>query len=339
MENRFLPNFLAALLLFTPLSVLGGSINPKILKQAVYTAARKQPNIPPDLMQNISHSLVRLYRQGEPKIVGTGFLLHYQKKLLVVLPHHIAGNQGRTWEIGLSPVNQKERRIPITITQHGGFDDNTPDLSVIDLSGYSLPPLQALEIGTPQMNRPAYSFGYTFGDTQPKYFLPLERSLLTEHGWQITTDRHLPAEIPGQPVNLAGYCGSPLLQRQGSSWKAVGIHLGSCVYGAENFKNNIAFAADLSKALPLVQNQVRPQGQPILFQGVAVDYLRPGEFIKSIEIERNGISVFWAAVSAHTDVRHLETLLEKETPLQTDDQLIILISNGTSDRLVNMPLP
>jgi len=339
MGNRFLSNFLAALLLFTPLSVLGGSINPKILKQAVYTAARKQPNIPPYLMQNISHSLVRLYRRGEPRIVGTGFLLHYQNKLLVVLPHHIAGNQGRTWEIGLSPFKQKERRIPITVTQHGGFDENTPDLSVIDVSHYSLPSLQALEMGEPKMDRPAYSFGYTLGDIQAEYFLPLERHLINEHGWQMTTDRHLPAEIPGHPVDLAGYCGSPLLQQQNGRWKAVGIHLGSCVYGAENFDNNIAFAANLSKALPLVQNQVIHQGQPILFRGVVTDYLRPGEFIKSIEIERDGISVFWTAAPAHTDIRHLEALLEKETSLQTDDQLIILITNGTSDRLVNMTLP
>lgn len=339
MKLRFICTLLAVLFLLTGNIAIGGQISPKILKQAVYAAARKQPTIPPYLSHNITHSLVRLYHPGGQKIIGTGFLLKYRHKLLAAFPHHIAGNRGQTWDIGLLPLDQKDYRMTLKVSEHGGFDEDTPDMSIIDLSSYELPGLQPLEMAAPQMDIPAYSFGYTFGDTDADHFLPLERNLLTEQGWEITTDRYLPAEIPEQPVDLAGYCGSPLLQRQYGGWKVVGMHLGSCVYGAGNYDDNIAFAVNLSKALPLLQNLVLPHIRPILFRGVTVDYLHPGEFIKSLEIERNGVSVFWVAGSHRTNIRRLESLVEKEITLQPEDHLNLLISDGTSDRWASMPLP
>lgn len=316
-------------------------INPAILRRAVYQAARVNPAIPKDLFHSISYSLIQLHRPGEKGIIGSGFLLNYQHKLFAVLPHHIAGNTGRTWEIEITSLNHQTYRFPITIPKHGEFNDQTPDISLTDLTNYNLPALQALELAKPALNLPAYSFGYTIGSYQPDEFLPLERHFLQAQGWEMTTDRILPAEIPSQPVDLAGYCGSPLLQYQQGIWKVVGMHIGSCIYGENKSSLNRAFAVNLPKALALLQKQDIPNfhAKPLQWNGILIDYIQPNEYIRDIEIERNGISVCWMPGTTDIDPVHLETILQQQFKTRTYDRLILNITDNTTQRVVKLSLP
>ena len=331
------------LFLVTPCAA---QINPFAVKRAVFAVARQQIPIPAGLSTRIPYSLVQLYRPGEYKLVGTGFLLRDHNKLLAVLPHHIAGNQGRTWDIQLTDRFNNHYRFPITISKHGGFNEKTPDLSITDLSSYKLPKLEAFEMAAPVNDLPAYSFGYTIGQSDLHDFLPIQRHFTQEHGWEMVTDRVIAGEQPDQPLDIAGYCGSPLLQLQNNQWKVVGMHIGSCVFGAEHHADIHSYAVNLSKALPLVQYMKQPAyaARKLAFQGILVDYLQPQEYLSSIEVEREGESVFWQGfteTNAADLSEYTERVLEGQINLYSQDRLLFTLTNQTDGhkRLLELSVP
>ena len=306
-------------------------VYPHALRRAIYGAARCKLPVPPGLNHKIPQALIQLYAPGSNTIIGTGFILRHQNKLFAVFPHHIAGHQGHAWDIQLTDKQNNRYRFSITISKHGGFDEKHPDLAFTDLSNFRLPPIEALEMGTPALREPAYSFGYTMGRFDVDDFLPIQKHFLTQHGWELTTDRIIAGEKPSATLNIAGYCGAPLLQLQEGTWKAVGIHIGSCVYDAANFHLNHSTAVHLPKAFALLQKiqENPPHTVNLAFRGMVVYYLKKDDQVINLEIERDNVSIFWTEIDESSNFRpeKVEQFLEPQLTLQSNDRLIFTLQN------------
>lgn len=317
-------------------------VNAIQLRKAIYAIARGQVKLPPAPAPKIPGSLIQLYAPGQTQIMGSGFFLKHQNKVYAVFPHHLVNHTGYPWDIVFTDRSHQQHRLPITISMPHLSGKNVPDLSVVDLSEYALPPVETLELAAPAFDQPAYSFGYTRGTFEMEDFLPLKRHFLRENNFELITDRKVPMETAISPLFLSGYCGSPLLQLQNQSWKVVGMHLGSCVYPQEYFSQNHAKALNLSKALRFINSSISvPEGKRFIkLRTLKSQPLAADDQITYIEIRRRGESIFLTPVGPHVLPEQADVFLESKTHLQSGDVVIFIILQASGkEYLIQLVVP
>ncbi len=246
------------------------------------------------LLNNVSRSLVQVSRPGASEVLGTGFIFRAHKRLWVAMPYHIGGVAGSRRIIRFAGENNLPQEREITIAVNGNAGWHAPDVSLALLPEQDFSAVRPLEIGWPNLNETAYSFGYVSGRVAGlDEILPVERHIFSAEGFGLISDRVIAGENLAAPFNISGYCGSPVLQYFQGEWRAVGLHTGSCL--APDGRSR-SYAVHLPRVLPLLLRRYLGKdpgySRSLLFRGWNLGKLLPSERVHSIEVWRGGERVF-----------------------------------------------
>lgn len=262
------------------------------VSRAAYAAARAQFTGPSELLQVLPKSIVQISRPGHEEVLGTGIIVNLYKKNWVLTPYHIGGVKGAKRTIRIYRAEGEPIEHEITIIANGNAGWHAPDVSMARLPAFLSPEVSPLRIGVPDLTKPAYSIGYTAGNFSGEDILPMERRIFSDEGFGLVASRVIPGENPENPLNISGYCGSPVMQKNMyGEWRVVGMHTGSFQPGGGLDKNR-SFATNLSRTLPLLfdtyfhMNVLFPR--TLAFRGWELGHLKVSERVQKVQVIRNG---------------------------------------------------
>jgi len=276
-----------------PGRIIGKGFRPAISAAAVQAARLSFEHA--RLMRLASRSLVQISRPNSRAVLGTGFVFKAQGRPWVAMPYHIGGMAGAQRVIRFRGPGGKPVEKTVTIAVNGNSGWHAPDVSLAPLAAEDALFFRPLQVGRPELLRPAYSFGFLAGrEMDLNDFLPVKRHIFTSEGFGLVADRIIFGEDEREPFQISGYCGAPVMQLINGVWRAVGIHTGSCT-GTSGLPRS--YAANLSKVLPLLlEGPFRPSvlsSRRLVFRGWDLGALLPSEKVVSVEVFRNGKSVFF----------------------------------------------
>lgn len=263
-------------------------LSSQCLKAARQAFAQKQ------LFAQVSRGLVQVSRLGAKVVLGTGFVFRSRNRLWVAMPYHIGGVAGSRRVIRFAGENNVPLEREISIVANGNAGWHAPDVSLAEFPGQDVRFVDPIPLGAPRLDEEAYSFGYVSGRVSAlDEILPVKRHFFSAEGFGLIADRQISGEDFSAPYNISGYCGSPVMQQINGTWRAVGLHTGSCIAKDGSMRS---FAVNLYRVIPLLLNRYLEHksgySRDLVFRGWQLDKLLPSERVFAVEVWRNGACVF-----------------------------------------------
>ena len=277
--------------------------------QKVFQATRMQFPGPASALTTVPRSIVQITLPIQitrptqvPRVqrmaLGSGFLLRSHGKLWVAGAYHVMGGEGSRRMIRMQDARGNIREHEITVTAGGVSGWHSPDISLAEISPDVLVEgMKPLEIATPDMTKPAYSFGYTAGGLAPSDFLAVERRINNVQDNGMLTTFQIPGSSWETPVTGNGFCGSPIVQasEQDGEWKAVGLHDGHCL-DLDEPELGQGSGVNLARVVPFMLDSYFcdhiPASRSLTFRGWEVARLQFLERVEKIQVWRNDNMIF-----------------------------------------------
>ena len=315
------------------------------LTKKIFAASRSRFAGPAELMSRVPKGLIQVARPESPTVLGTGFLFESHGQLWAAMPYHIGGAKGQKRVVRLWN-NAGLQEYPVTIAVSGSAGWSAPDVSLAPLPKSALENgAEPFSLGPVQTNTPSFSFGYVAGPYGRRDFLPIRRDVTNAAGFGVIGQRKIKQDEVKTPFLLSGYCGSPVFQKQGDSWRVVALHSGGCAMPGSRAQSH-TYAVNLSQAVPMMLDQYmqaeKLPARPLVFRGWEIGRLTLEERVKSVAVWRGEKAVFTLDLRNYPqpyEDAHAE-LAFAEFDLQPGDMLRFTVLNEKRKlRVVEFTLP
>ena len=226
--------------------------------------------VPAHITQRVSPSLVQI---GLPShlvsdFTANGFIVKYNGQNWIALPYHVGGRIGNVRYVKMLLKDGTEVGFLGQVAVAGNAGYHEADMSFIRVPDEWQDQVTPLEIGPLTPDSPVYSFGSVAENSTHDDFIPVKREVLRRNGTSIQMSHNMPGDDPLHPVEISGYCGSPIVQEADGQIRVVGIFTGhvnpvSAEYPA------VSFAVDVHQVLPLLMDNPDYK-RPLKFLGYTI---------------------------------------------------------------------